>query len=655
MFHDPVSLSEASSVLKSLSIMRRFLVPVVGDGVVQQREARLAAVAADHELPWPPKHFTPKRGRPNSDAAWVRAVQRRLLADGDLPSGVTGKRPRWWQHGMDVDKKPLEPEEVQAVTPCAEQVDVATTACAAEGSSEEVVPTATCVKTRVLLCPILKDWFLDFAGDNRERKQWSMAHSLRVARRLCPLFEKIHDDAPRKWKYSSAPSSSRLGRQPMLKPFHVTRLSEVVEEVSSQLCMGSRMYQLLMHETLSAMDCDVRPSERWTRRFLHGLGLSYKQPNHDKLVWHSLAEQADRKDNLMLKICWFQETLKIPPSHTVNIDETSLRLLPVRRVGWLRTGEQTRAITGNEKEATTVTLAMTMSPEVFTFLAQVIHKGKTSAVLPPRPWREGVLHSISANNWQHTEGIIDFIAFIDERFNPEGAASPDAKVPWLLVWDLASIHTSEATRTTLKEKFPWVSLCYIPANSTGYNQPLDVAVFKAFKSSVSWQATSTLAKEIRDTPADLSSVALNIAWKRSSLAEWVYKAMHEMSKKPALWIHAWRHLMTASEEERKVNVDRAKRAFTDNTLFTPTHIGIVPETAATCEDSMAPEDDHPEIELLHEGETEEAEADGDVEDIVMDEPAKPAAAPTKKLTALERCIALNLVYGTGARSGQFKK
>ena len=117
---------------------------------------------------------------------------------------------------MDVDKKPLEPEEVQAVIPCAEQVDVATTACAAEGSSGEVVPTAVCVKTKVHIRPILKDWFLDVAGDNRQRKQWSMAHSLRVARRLCPLFENIHDDAPRKWKYSSAPSSSRLGRQPML-------------------------------------------------------------------------------------------------------------------------------------------------------------------------------------------------------------------------------------------------------------------------------------------------------------------------------------------------------------------------------------------------------------------------------------------------------
>ena len=112
--------------------------------------------------------------------------------------------------------------------------------------------------------------------------------------------------------------------------------------------------------------------------------------------------------------------------------------------------------------------------------------------------------------------------------------------------------------------------------------------------------------------------------------------------------------MTASEEERKVNVDRAKRAFTDNTLFAPTHHGTVPETAATCEDSMAPEDDHPEIELMHEGEAEEAEADEDVEDIVMEVPDQPtasasssSAASAKKLTALERCIAPNLVYGTG--------
>ena len=58
--------------------------------------------------------------------------------------------------------------------------------------------------------------------------------------------------------------------------------------------------------------------------------------------------------------------------------------------------------------------------------------------------------------------------------------------------------------------------------------------------------------------------------------------------------------MAASEQERTLNVDRAKRAWTDNTLFAPTHHGTVPET----------EDDHPEIELLHKGEIEEAEVDG---------------------------------------------
>ena len=128
---------------------------------------------------------------------------------------------------------------------------------------------------------------------------------------------------------------------------------------------------------------------------------------------------------------------------------------------------------------------------------------------------------------------------------------------WLL-GDIAEKEKSSSVAGVPVISYSFCRLCHASHNSFS-------------RASVSWQATSTLAKEIRDTPADLSSVALNIAWKRSSLAEWVYKAMHEMSKKPALWIHAWRHLMTASEEERKVNVDRAKRAFTDFAPHSPWH------------------------------------------------------------------------------------
>ena len=58
---------------------------------------------------------------------------------------------------------------------------------------------------------------------------------------------------------------------------------------------------------------------------------------------------------------------------------------------------------------------------------------------------------------------------------------------------------------------------------------------------------------------------------------------------------------------------------------------------------------------MHEFESEQAEADENVEDIVMEVPDQPTAsassssASAKKLTALERCIALNLVYGMGRR------
>ena len=107
---------------------------------------------------------------------------------------------------------------------------------------------------------------------------------------------------------------------------------------------------------------------------------------------------------------------------------------------------------------------------------------------------------------------------------------------------------------------------------------VDVSLFWTFKSTVSWHATSATPKEIWDNLSDLSSIALNIGWKRSSLAEWVYTAMREIATKPSLWIHAWRHQMAAPQEEHKVNVDCAKLVFAVNTLFAPTRHGTVPET-----------------------------------------------------------------------------
>ena len=51
---------------------------------------------------------------------------------------------------------------------------------------------------------------------------------------------------------------------------------------------------------------------------------------------------------------------------------------------------------------------------------------------------------------------------------------------------------------------------------------------------------------------------------------------------------------------------------------------------------MALEDDHPVIELLHEGDTQEAEAGGDVEDIVIEVPVQqpPQRSPQQSIDAV---------------------
>ena len=90
-----------------------------------------------------------------------------------------------------------------------------------------------------------------------------------------------------------------------------------------------------------------------------------------------------------------------------------------------------------------------------------------------------------------------------------------------------------------------------------------------FKSSVSWQATS--------------GQSCGFDQCRVGLHGYEGDGHETITLDPRL---------EASEEEHKVNVDRAKRVFTANTLSTPTRHGAAPETTATSEEGMAPEDDH---------------------------------------------------------------
>ena len=119
----------------------------------------------------------------------------------------------------------------------------------------------------------------------------------------------------------------------------------------------------------------------------------------------------------------------------------------------------------------------------------------------------------SENGWDTTTTRLQLTTALDDVLNPgkEGQA-------WILLWDMASIHSSQATLAAMKAKFPHIVLCFIPPHSTSYLQPCDVAVFRSFESCIQEQASATLARSILDGSFD--DVVMNRAWRRQSSAEW---------------------------------------------------------------------------------------------------------------------------------------
>ena len=57
-------------------------------------------------------------------------------------------------------------------------------------------------------------------------------------------------------------------------------------------------------------------------------------------------------------------------------------------------------------------------------------------------------------------------------------------LPLILYLDCAPVHTSDALRTEMRKRFPNLWVTFIPARSTGYLQPLDIAFFGPFKAAL---------------------------------------------------------------------------------------------------------------------------------------------------------------------------
>ena len=191
---------------------------------------------------------------------------------------------------------------------------------------------------------------------------------------------------------------------------------------------------------------------------------------------------------------------------------------------------------------------------------QVVHAGKTDAVLPDKPWPERTHHVISDNGWATTTTVLQLAAALDNVLNPgwEGQS-------WILLWDMASIHASEATLAAMRAAFPHVVLCFLAPQSTSYLQPCDVAVFRSFKSCVQGQASATLARAVLD--GSFEALAMNKAWRRQSSAEWAARAVTDILDANQVWSTGWRRLRAHSDAHFREAVEEAAALHAHDELF----------------------------------------------------------------------------------------
>ena len=357
---------------------------------VEDLRAERAAIALSVGLSWPPDRYTKQtRGRPSRQQLWERALQDHIMNHHELPQGIRLQRPAWWRPGEAIDR-PLTHEELAHIkTPCA----------APAAAPVEDEPSSSASKRRkVHVDPVARDWFLDMVDQWKPSGAGTCGGACARSSACAPSCSS-GSTRTLPTAGSGARHEQRRGRGSMLAPTDTTRLSEHTMRVTDVLCLSAITIHGLVLEWLDAEGLDVRPSYKWVWRLLRGMRLSFKKPAKCLKELHSPALQEANTHRMFIKLCWLMEKHAVSADRVVNIDETSCRLLQVHQTGWGRLGVKQAQLKGNTKEATTFTVAFSKDRGPLDMLVQIVHAGKTDAVLPEKPWPERTHHVISDNGW----------------------------------------------------------------------------------------------------------------------------------------------------------------------------------------------------------------------------------------------------------------
>ena len=702
----------------------------VSDGDARLQRARLDAEWKQAEaerlsLLWP----RPRKraaGRPSRQQLFSDAIYKALEVK-SLPGGLESSSvPGWWQPGMalvrtvaDVREEmvglpvlmsaaaveanpwqllddPASPrQELEAEAPLGVEeedrevgfalgVECGDGVTGGEQEEGQAIETPQKVRRKkVHVAAEVRTWFLEYAGFQKTKYGWPLARSLRQAKELAPeLFRDVHKDTPMRWAPARTPSALPDG----LPCIALTKFADIARATSGAVALSAPLYLRIFSEQLKEMDIEYDLQLWWVRQFLRSLGLAWGSSPGDMKKKEDLLPESidDARENFRLKIVFFRHHYDIAADRVVNIDQTSVRVLPTATRGWRAIGQSPGWAVDTKRQMTVVLACFMERADVY---AQMIFKGKTAASHPVAAVPGNMTVTHTENHWSSAGTMLELVGFLDSKIN---ATEHDAELPWVLGLDVAPVHVSKEFRAALAEQYPWVKTPYIKPRQTFCAQPLDLTYMRSFKSSLSDVASADFARQLVRGFDENDNVQfdLRLSILKPKLVLWVGEAIAKLEEKVHLRENGWKYVRVPDEcWEDAVALADCHHA--EGRLFQKCQTRVVPDfepdhaeddvplaahvnpgTESEAEDCGDDGETHHDVILLADAEPDrgfDAELGPDglpevvaappTDDAVAAEVVAPppggdvagAAEQPKNadLAKLERLMALRLVYGRG--------
>ena len=246
----------------------------------------------------------------------------------------------------------------------------------------------------------------------------------------------------------------------------------------------------------AANDITWQPKKGWARTFLLRIGLTLRRGTRP--ARHLPKDYDTVKHLFILRVVYTVLTYSVMPMFFFNLDETGMRFFPIKDRTWAALGADQVDISGlgDKRQFTGIPVVDSLGWLVY---MQLVWQGKTDASCPNSTVQKAhpfLTHTRSASHWSTPttmELLVDDLWRKHVKPKMEAMSLNSATTYWVLLWDVYSSHRDAALLASLKRKYPYLIILFVPASCTSALQPLDVGFNSDFKAIITALACAWLS------------------------------------------------------------------------------------------------------------------------------------------------------------------